>query len=330
MGGPAAIRGTPWRAAGVGVPPLAWGRRHPRLSIPLAFVAVLFIIGTIGNLVSPPPRTTSRPAAVSATRAPPLPPSPMPVPVRPPKPAEVAQPAVTPAPTPLLVTGEDGAVLPNRHLTPGEVFPAATAAQVCVPGYSASVRNVTDSVRHGVFAAYRIDYALHAGYELDHLVPLELGGDNARVNLWPQPRTGPDAASVKDHLENHLHALVCTGRIPLAEAQQAMEGDWFAANAKYGPMQASAPAPAYTPPSAPAYTPPEQPANPPPVTAAPAAESFANCAEMHTKYPHGVGRPGAVDHTSGTPVTTFVQSQELYDANSDHDGDGDGIACEHR
>jgi len=62
--------------------------------------------------------------------------------------------------------------------------------------------------------------------------------------------------------------------------------------------------------------------------AAPAAASFSNCTEMHGQYPHGVGKPGAVDSTSGTPVTDFVQSQELYDANSGLDRDGDGIACE--
>ncbi len=49
---------------------------------------------------------------------------------------------------------------------------------------------------------------------------------------------------------------------------------------------------------------------------------------MHTVYPHGGGLPGAVDHTSGTPVTTFVRSSALYAANSFSDRDNDGIACE--
>jgi len=51
---------------------------------------------------------------------------------------------------------------------------------------------------------------------------------------------------------------------------------------------------------------------------------------MHTVYPHGVGRPGAVDHTvSGTgAVTTFYPSADLYNANRLLDADGDGIACE--
>ncbi len=51
---------------------------------------------------------------------------------------------------------------------------------------------------------------------------------------------------------------------------------------------------------------------------------------MQTVYPHGVGMPGAVDSTSGTPVTTFERSAALYQANSGSDRDGDSIACEKR
>ncbi len=150
-------------------------------------------------------------------------------------------------------------------MTPGEVFPAATAAVVCVSGYSASVRDVPDSVRYAVFAAYHIDYSLHSNYELDHLISLELGGDNSQANLWPEPLNGAGGAKVKDTLENKLHALVCSGQIALTEAQQAISGDWATAYAKYAgttvvyPTQA--PPPVYTPP-APVYTAPA-PAPPP-------------------------------------------------------------------
>jgi len=51
--------------------------------------------------------------------------------------------------------------------------------------------------------------------------------------------------------------------------------------------------------------------------------------DLNAVYPHGVGLPGAVDHTSGTtPVTTFTQDKALYEANSNLDRDGDKIACE--
>jgi hypothetical protein len=58
------------------------------------------------------------------------------------------------------------------------------------------------------------------------------------------------------------------------------------------------------------------------------AQSFDNCTHLQTVYPHGVGMPGAVDSTSGTPVTTFERSAALYQANSGSDRDDDNIACE--
>lgn len=56
---------------------------------------------------------------------------------------------------------------------------------------------------------------------------------------------------------------------------------------------------------------------------------FKNCAEMNKSYPHGVGKPGAVDRTSGTRrVTTFHRDAQLYELNKSLDRDKDGIACE--
>lgn len=63
-----------------------------------------------------------------------------------------------------------------------------------------------------------------------------------------------------------------------------------------------------------------------------AAPWHENCTKFNNKYPHGVGKARAHDHTSGTPVTTFKRSTRLYniamDQNSRLDGDQDGIACE--
>ncbi|PKZ65561.1 calcium-binding protein [Gordonia terrae] len=61
-----------------------------------------------------------------------------------------------------------------------------------------------------------------------------------------------------------------------------------------------------------------------------AATDYANCSELNADYPHGVGKAGAVDSTSGTPVTTFTVDDDLYNANSESDRDKDGIACEKR
>ncbi|GGF55700.1 hypothetical protein GCM10011519_32040 [Marmoricola endophyticus] len=64
--------------------------------------------------------------------------------------------------------------------------------------------------------------------------------------------------------------------------------------------------------------------------AAPKAREFKNCTQLNKTYHHGVGRPGAHDHTSGKPVTTFKRSAALYKANKKSDRDKDGIACEKR
>ncbi|HST63959.1 MAG TPA: excalibur calcium-binding domain-containing protein [Mycobacteriales bacterium] len=58
------------------------------------------------------------------------------------------------------------------------------------------------------------------------------------------------------------------------------------------------------------------------------APVYANCDAMHKVFPHGVGRIGAVDHTTGTRVTTFYVSSWIYNANTARDADKDGIACE--
>jgi hypothetical protein len=59
---------------------------------------------------------------------------------------------------------------------------------------------------------------------------------------------------------------------------------------------------------------------------------YANCAALHRRYPHGVGRRGARDHVSGNskPVTTFTRNNVAYNANRRLDRDRDGIACERR
>jgi hypothetical protein len=159
--------------------------------------------------------------------------------------------------------------LPSRHLTPGKVSPAITVAQVCAPGFAAKAVPVPSTRARAVFAAYKIAWSGHSAYQLDHLVPVSLGGSNATTNLWPQPHAA--AASLhKDQLENRLHALVCTGHLKLASAQKAIRSNWVSAYQKYGGLKAlTYPKPVKARPSptrSPART---SPATVPPTTHAP-------------------------------------------------------------
>ena len=125
-------------------------------------------------------------------------------------------------------------------LTPGDVFPNVSVDAICTPGYAGSVRHVTAIIRQQVFTAYGLT-GKHTGYcdgpqgcELDHLISLELGGSNDPKNLWRQSYDSqPWNAHVKDHLENTLHALVYSGKVPLVEAQQAIASDWSGSYGKY-------------------------------------------------------------------------------------------------
>ena len=60
----------------------------------------------------------------------------------------------------------------------------------------------------------------------------------------------------------------------------------------------------------------------------PALRRFTSCDDLNAVYPHGVGRKGAKDKTSGPRVTGFAVDGEQYAKNKRSDRDRDGIACE--
>jgi len=117
--------------------------------------------------------------------------------------------------------------LPNRRLTPGSVFQGATREEICVPGYSKRVRHVSAKVKTEVYRAYGIRHHQPGFYEMDHLISLELGGDNQPTNLWPEPYQEPWNAHDKDKAEDAAHKAVCAGRMSLKDAQQQIATDWI-------------------------------------------------------------------------------------------------------
>src|SRR3954447_26687971 len=126
--------------------------------------------------------------------------------------------------------------LPDRRCTPGARFSRVTRKQVCRPGYASSVRHVTSAAKDAVYGAYGIDAHFDGqDGEVDHLVSLELGGSNARANLFPESSTPRPGSHEKDRLENALHDEVCAGRISLGHAQRLIATGWVAAyHARFG------------------------------------------------------------------------------------------------
>jgi hypothetical protein len=113
------------------------------------------------------------------------------------------------------------------------VNPAVTQATIqntiCQTGWTKTVRpagSTTNRIKIEKLRQAGLTEADKSRFELDHLIPLALGGATLEGNLalepWPE-------ATKKDVVEVCLSAMVCEGKIPLKLAQQAIWEDWQAA-----------------------------------------------------------------------------------------------------
>lgn len=118
-----------------------------------------------------------------------------------------------------------------------DVTQASILRTICVPGWTASVRpssSYTNAVKLKLLREAGLPAAEAANYELDHLVPLAVGGHPRDPNnLWLQPWNGEWGAKTKDRLERKLQKLVCSGQLLLADAQSAVRTDWIRAYKRY-------------------------------------------------------------------------------------------------
>ncbi len=117
--------------------------------------------------------------------------------------------------------------LSDPACTPGAVIPTTTKAQICVSGYSRTVRHVPISEKEAVYAEYGIANHITGEYEVDHLISLELGGSNDIANLWPEAANPKPGFHQKDGFENKLHREVCAGTKSLGEAQREVATNWL-------------------------------------------------------------------------------------------------------
>lgn len=115
--------------------------------------------------------------------------------------------------------------MPNPELTPGMVA-SSDARKVCALGDTAELRGYSGrpNTKRAIMRAYGLGNRRSADFELDHRVPLCLGGADVVANLWPQP--WPEARE-KDKIEEWACRAVCdTHMMSLQAAQAIFLGDW--------------------------------------------------------------------------------------------------------
>ena len=114
--------------------------------------------------------------------------------------------------------------LPSPRLTPGWYNPFVSqgniSSTICVSGYTATVRpsySYTKALKQMELKFRRMPGTV-SDYELDHFIPLELGGNPYDTrNLWLEAWAG---ANKSDPYENALHKQVCNGSITLKQARE--------------------------------------------------------------------------------------------------------------
>jgi hypothetical protein len=83
---------------------------------------------------------------------------------------------------------------------------------------------------------------LWPSYEVDHFIPLGLGGDNVLKNLWLEPETPRPGYLDKDAVETEANRAVCRPKLgmpklDLARAQYEITTDWVKFGCELGVLQ---------------------------------------------------------------------------------------------
>jgi hypothetical protein len=137
----------------------------------------------------------------------------------------------------LLLCLAANAVFADRGALNPDVTEDTINQTICVPGYAKSVRpatSYTNGVKQMLLQRARKDPSLAQYYELDHIIPLSLGGHPRKLdNLELQILEGENGAKKKDRLEVKLQCLVCSGQVKLETAQREIVEDLQAAYHKY-------------------------------------------------------------------------------------------------
>jgi len=116
-------------------------------------------------------------------------------------------------------------IYPNAILTPGDIA-TNDLNVICYEYYSKLLVAVPDETVKQVYEEYMIDNPGYKKYEIDHWIPLALGGSNNLQNLWPQPINYPGYKE-KDYTHMYLRDQVCNHNMSLSKARELITGDWY-------------------------------------------------------------------------------------------------------
>jgi hypothetical protein len=135
---------------------------------------------------------------------------------------------------------QDWAIVPDPTLTPGAVR-TTDVADICSTPTS-GLRHWSRERDDRILSEYGLPTGPHPSVEIDHLIPLCLGGADDDKNLWPEPRRSIEKewpAELKDDLEHRLCETVCAGELDAREAQRLIAEDWTAAYRQFFRQRAS-------------------------------------------------------------------------------------------
>jgi hypothetical protein len=114
-----------------------------------------------------------------------------------------------------------------------QVTQANIETTICVPSWTRTIRPLVpamQTIKREMLAAIGEPFEHRNRYQLDHLIPLALGGDRIdRRNLALRPI---EEAKAKDVIERCLLQMVCAGAMTLDEARERIWTNWRAAGAE--------------------------------------------------------------------------------------------------
>jgi hypothetical protein len=118
-------------------------------------------------------------------------------------------------------------IYPNHTMTPGVIM-STNVTEICKSGYADSVRNIPQKTINLVYEEYKLSTNQPAGaFQIDELIPIQLGGSNDIKTLWPQPGKPIPGYNEKDILEDYYYKQVCAGKMSLQSAQEILSTNWI-------------------------------------------------------------------------------------------------------